>query len=161
MTIGTWMYVFGAGVLGALVHEVAERVIKRRRFRSRKLFTLEEVIAEFAATGLTPEEINIAIDIVSRETTVPRGLLRARDRFDRELAPVKGLSFDDGIHLLDAALIVAFKACPGQISMTSAMDLGDLLKQIGCAGMSLRSLKTTSRGPTCGAAKQDDARGGS
>jgi hypothetical protein len=134
MAIGAWMYVVGAGVLFALAHEAAERVIKRRRFRDRKLFTEEEVIAEFAATGLTSQEINIAIGIVSRETTVPRGLLRARDRFDRELAPVKCLSFDDGIYLLDEALTLAFKRRPGEISMVRARDLGNLLEQIGRLG---------------------------
>ncbi len=110
--------------------EVAERFYKTRRFRGRPRLQQQEVLSLFKTAALPDRDVLQVLRYVSRASSIPLGLLRSQDRFAIELAPVRGLSFDDGILLLGDALAAEFDARQGEIDPFTAKDLRGLLQQI-------------------------------
>lgn len=74
---------------------------RRDNFRARVPLTPEEMRAHYyVARAVSVEAIHAALHEIGSCLHVPPGQLRPSDRFDVELAPVKGWDWDDGMPLL-------------------------------------------------------------
>jgi hypothetical protein len=75
---------------------------KERAFASRHDIGPDEFYDSFyRESGLPRQGVVELLREVSTETGIPASKLRPQDRFGRELAPVRGWEFDDGIGILE------------------------------------------------------------
>lgn len=125
-----WWHILAGATIAVFAWEVAQRFFKRRRFRGRTCLRQQEILSLFKTGSLKDQDLLRLLCLVSRVSSVPLGLLRPGDRFEVELAPVRGLGFDDGIFLLDEVLVAEFDAQQGEIDQSAAKDLRGLLQQI-------------------------------
>jgi hypothetical protein len=125
-----WWYVLLLAILAAVLFELVERYLKRRRFRGRTRLSNDRLTSLFATNGLTEKEIATFLDEVSRATTIPTGYLRPDDQLGRELAPVRGLSYDDGVFLLPEVLEYRFGLRKEELTCNPSESLRSLLVQI-------------------------------
>lgn len=96
-----------AGVLvaAAAIISLCERHNRRRkriRFEHRESATTGQLATFFPS--IPRDTVEEALGIISIAADVPVGMLRPHDRFDKELAPVRGWEFDDGLAQLEWAL---------------------------------------------------------
>ena len=99
---GSQMAIFAGVMLGSLVvWWLAERNAKQKRripFQNRPDMSEEEfVFTYYRNTAIPKETISDVLKVVANATEIPASKIRPSDRFDRELAPVRGWEFDDGI----------------------------------------------------------------
>src|SRR5205807_2010205 len=115
--------IFAFAVALAIAHEAAARILKRRRYRGRKHLSDNELLQLFATPGLDDKDIHMFMLEVSRAIGIRRSLLRPTDRFDAELAPVRWLSYDDGMFLLPEVLESRLTASAGELQFSVSSSL--------------------------------------
>ncbi|OGL47350.1 MAG: hypothetical protein A2W05_00965 [Candidatus Schekmanbacteria bacterium RBG_16_38_10] len=96
------MVIFGVVILGSLAGLwLATRNVKRKRrlpFQDRPDMSEEEFfVTYYRDASITKETICHVLKVVANATEIPATKIRPSDRFDRELAPVRGWEFDDGL----------------------------------------------------------------
>jgi len=87
------------GTIIALIFGQRTAIRKRRlRFQGRSDMNEEEFFsAYYKEAGIVKETVFEVLRQVADATEIPATRIRPSDRFDRELAPVKGWEFGDGI----------------------------------------------------------------
>ena len=106
---------------------------KRRRFVHRQALDMGELQSLFPDSRLTLDDFTEFLIYVERATDVPKQYLRPEDRFDTQLAPVRGWEFDDGLILLPEVLQRRFGGDLEAYDLTTSSTLADLLRVVESA----------------------------
>jgi len=117
-------------MIGALVWTYYVRKTKRARFGGRESLSARDLCRQFLTAELTEDEVLGFLEDVSRACDVPRGKLRPDDRFDRELAPVPGWEYDDGLSILPDKLQQRFGGSVSDYNVKNLSTLRDMLQRI-------------------------------
>ena len=133
---GLQIILFAAVVIGAipLLRLVAchEREAKQRRISDRPDMGFDEFYnAFYSNSGLSAAVVCRLLNEVAEATGLPSHKLRPSDRFDRELAPVRGSEFGDGLALLTAQVEQRLKTAHLTADTSSIKTLGDFIERMG------------------------------
>jgi hypothetical protein len=91
----------------------------------------DQELVELFQPCLVPVVDQLAfLEIVERESDVPRALIRPTDRFDLELAPEVGWEFDDGVALIPEIVAQRFGGKPLEYDLKEYPTVRDLLCRI-------------------------------
>jgi hypothetical protein len=86
----------GIAVLAVLLWEIIPDRRRLERFADRENLSLEALYGQYFAQSKLPKRLVFELwNEIAELLRVPPGKLRPSDRFDIELAPVKGWEFDD------------------------------------------------------------------
>jgi hypothetical protein len=103
---------------------------KRRRFSGRQKLDGRELQKLFPNVSLSLDEFIEFLTCVERATEIPKELLRPTDRFDVDLAAVRGWEFDDGLSLLPEVLSRRFGGPVEAYDLAEKRTLGELASNI-------------------------------
>lgn len=81
---------------GIILVERSDRKTKLARVKDRQQMTLDELYKTFYA-DLPRDMVIDVLKEISNATEIPSGFIRPQDRFNKELAPVKGSEYGDGL----------------------------------------------------------------
>jgi len=98
--IERYFWIFGLIAVGGavLLWEFIPRRRRNERFKDREELAMDSIFNQFFAQARLPKALVVELwNEVANALGVPPGKLRPADRFDKELAPVKGWGFDDDI----------------------------------------------------------------
>jgi hypothetical protein len=105
--------------------------IKKRRLAEREDIEPDRFYSLFYDSSALPKKIVIQIlETIATATEMPINKLRPQDRFDRELKPVKGWEFDDGINLLSVETKKLLEKNRVQIDLTEIKTIDDYIRHI-------------------------------
>jgi len=120
-----------SGVIALVVFATRRMIAKKReRFAGRPNVSPEELQRQFDTTGLSPIEFALFLRQITEATDIPQGKLRPSDRFERELAPVRGWEYDDGLNLLPEMLQEKFGGECRDFDLKRNPTLGELLSAV-------------------------------
>lgn len=104
--------------------------VKLSRFAGRATMSPHDLFTTFyEGLGFSEEDVVRILRQVASATEVPIGRLRPQDRFDHELAPVKGWEFDDG--LAEITWLVGTEARKARDPRAPQIDtLDDLIRYV-------------------------------
>lgn len=81
---------------GIILVQRSDRKTKLARVKDRQQLTLDELYKTFYA-DLPRDMVIDVLKEISNATEIPSGFIRPQDKFNKELAPVKGSEFGDGL----------------------------------------------------------------
>ena len=131
--MGEWWLVVGIFSAIVLILLVSTQVMlrkKRARFASRDNLSEDDLIAKFFEPRMSRQIIIGVLEVVSKASDIPMGLLRPTDRFKDELAPERGWEFDDGISLLPLTLSKHFGGDPSDYDLTRHKTIEELIRVV-------------------------------
>jgi|GEM_PF-543489 len=120
--------------LGVLIWLMEKPELRRKR---QRLSGREELDAQsfydcyYKGSGFPRDLVSSVMTRVAYEVQLPAGLLRPTDRFDRELAPMKGWEFDDGLAMLSISLDRRLRRCGLSPGLSGVETIDDLIKVVG------------------------------
>lgn len=115
-------------IASALLYGYAQGKLKERRFDDKRLLSSQELAKLFATDRLSDSEVLDVLDFISSASSVRKGLLRPEHSFRDDLAPARGLAFDDLSSQLDTLVMQRFGSAGSVQRFTSATTVGELLR---------------------------------
>jgi hypothetical protein len=105
---------------------------KLKRLTNREELTTDEIYSHFFAGKNLPKELVLKLwNEVADSLHLPKGKLRPTDRFDKELAPVKGWEYDDDIAEVTWAAQHRLKKIGTTFDLSKIQTLGDYVEFFG------------------------------
>src|SRR5208283_2362757 len=102
---------------------------KLKRLQNREEFTSDEIYSRFFADKHLPKGLVLELwNEVADSLRLPKGKLRPSDRFDEELAPVKGWEYDDDIVEVTWAAQHRIKESGATFDLSKIQTLGDYVE---------------------------------
>jgi hypothetical protein len=96
-----WVIFSGIAILGITLLWFGDRSAKRKRrvrFQDRPEITEDEFFSMYyKESGIAKEIVSDVLRRIANATEISALKIRPSDRFDRELAPVKGWEYGDGL----------------------------------------------------------------
>lgn len=123
--------VMGALVVagGILAWNVVPHRQRLKAFEGRSELSLDQIYGEFFASRNLPKELVCELwKEVAGSLRLPPGKLRPTDRFDKELAPVKGWEFDDDIVEVHWAAERRLRKLGARADSSNVVTLGDYVE---------------------------------
>jgi len=108
-----------------------ERDAKLARVAGRSTMDFDEFYRAFyAGSGLPADVVRRALQEVAELSGIPAVMLRPTDRFDKELAPVRGSEFGDGLALLSPQMRRRLKRAHLTEDLSAVKTLDDFIRHI-------------------------------
>lgn len=105
---------------------------KLTRFQGRAEMRESEFYSTFySGSGVSIETVSRVLKDIEDATEIPSSQLRPTDRFDTELAPVKGWEFGDGLSLLAWLTDRSLKKNEVDFDRTKIQTIDDFIRQVG------------------------------
>ncbi len=122
--------VFGGAFLYAIAKEERRKRSKKLRFEGRDCLSLEDVYERFySSSGLDKEKVLRYWSETGKLLRLEVGKLRPEDRFDKELAPVRGQELADEIEDLSEYLASTARELRISADLSEIKTLDDLIKR--------------------------------
>jgi hypothetical protein len=127
--ISTAVFILALVTVSVWLWNVIPHKEKLKRLRNREEFTSDEIYSRFFADKNLPKGLVLGVwNEVADSLRLPKGKLRPSDRFDKELAPVKGWEYDDDIVEVIWAAQHQIKESGATFDLSKIQTLGDYVE---------------------------------